>query len=347
MIVIMSANVTKREIDATVADMRGFCADVHVSVGVHRTLICGIGDERYWDIDHILALPGVERVEPVETPYQLVALGPMRQHSIVRIGDAEFGPNRFTVIGGPCAIEDQALALAIARAVKAAGAKVYRGDFTKARTGPNSFQGLGEPALEYLAAVKAETGLPFVVDVLSQEDIVLALAYGADCIRIGTRYMGVVPLLKAAGAQHQAAVMIKRGMTATIEEWLCAAEYVAQAGNLRIILCERGIRTFEKATRNTLDISAIPVVQELSHLPVIVDPSHSGGKQSLVMPLSQAAIAVGASGIMVDVHPHGDQALVDGAQAIVPDEFTKVMDQVGKIAAALDIKFSHRVPALA
>jgi 3-deoxy-7-phosphoheptulonate synthase len=340
MIAIMRLGVTRPEIDAAVADLRSFCVDVQVSVGVNRTLICLIGDEHTWDIDHIAALPGVERVERIDTPYQLVALGPMGQHSVVRIGHVEFGGNKAAIIAGPCAIEDPDLALAIALAVKKAGAAVLRGDFTKARTFPGTFPGLGKRGLEILRDISAETGLPFVVDVLSPADIELALEFGADCVRIGTRYMSDVPLLKAAGSQQRASVMIKRGMNATLAEWLGAAEYVALEGNLQIILCERGIRTFETAYRNTLDITAVPALQELSHLPVIVDPSHSGGKRRFVLPLSRSAIAAGASGIMIDVHPNGANALVDGAQAIIPDELIEVVGQVTGIGKVLGLKLA-------
>jgi 3-deoxy-7-phosphoheptulonate synthase len=343
MIAVMRLGVTQTEIDATVADLRRFCVDVQVSVGVKRTLICLIGDEHAWDTDHIAALPGVERVERIDTPYQVVALGPMRQHSVVRIGNVEFGgdPNLAAVIAGPCAIEDRDLAFAIASAVQKAGATVLRGDAWKARTYPGTFQGLGIPALEILRDIKAETGLPFVVDVLCPAHIDLALEYDADCVRIGTRYMGDVPLLQAAGAQQQASVMIKRGMNATLLEWLGAAEYVALEGNLQIILCERGIRTFETAYRNTLDINAVLALREMTHLPVIIDPSHSGGKRSFVPGLSRAAIAAGASGLMMDVHPHGASALVDGAQAVEFDELTEVMEQVTGIAGPLGIHLAR------
>lgn len=241
-----------------------------------------------------------------------------RERSVVQVAGVPVGPDTLTVIAGPCAVETPEQALAAAKMALAAGASLLRGGAFKPRSSPCAFQGLGEPGLKILAEVREETGLPVVTEVIDQRDVELVAGY-ADMLQVGARNMQNFPLLRAVGAAGKP-VMLARGMSATIEEWLTAAEYIAQRGNLDIVLCERGIRTFETATRNTLDISAVPVVQRLSHLPVIVDPSHSGGRRDLVLPLSRAAIAVGADGIVVDVHPHPEAALCGGSQALAePD----------------------------
>jgi 3-deoxy-7-phosphoheptulonate synthase len=241
---------------------------------------------------------------------------------VIRVAGVPIGPDTLTVIAGPCAVETAEQTLASALMAKAAGASLLRGGAYKPRSSPYAFQGLGEAGLKILADVRAETGLPVVTEVVDPSDVDLVASY-ADMLQVGTRNMQNFPLLQAVGGVGKP-VMLKRGMNATIEEWLMAAEYIAQRGNLAIVLCERGIRTFEKATRNTLDISAVPVAQRLSHLPVIVDPSHSGGRRDLVVPLSRAAIAVGADGIIVDVHPHPESALCDGPQALVESDLREL-----------------------
>ncbi|MCH7585914.1 MAG: 3-deoxy-7-phosphoheptulonate synthase, partial [Acidobacteria bacterium] len=243
------------------------------------------------------------------------------------------GGQAVTVIAGPCAVENRDQLFAAAAAIKDAGATILRGDAFKPRTSPYSFQGLGEKGLELLAEAREEFGLPFVAEVVDPRDMELISSY-VDLVRIGTRNMANFPLLAEVGRQPKP-VLLKRGFTATIEEWLNAAEYIYKEGNHAIILCERGIRTFETQTRNTLDISAVPVVKGLSHLPVIVDPSHSGGRRRLVIPLSLAGVAAGADGLIIDVHPAPETALVDGAQAILPDQFSLLMQQVGRVAAAV------------
>jgi 3-deoxy-7-phosphoheptulonate synthase len=270
------------------------------------------------DIDHLAtlnlaALRGVGDVVRISVPYKLVSREHHKKRSVIRVAGVPIGPDTLTVIAGPCAVETPEQTLEAALMAKAAGASLLRGGAYKPRSSPYAFQGLGEAGLKILAEVREQTGLPVVTEVVDPADVDLVASH-ADMLQVGTRNMQNFPLLQAVGSCGKP-VMLKRGMNATIEEWLMAAEYIAQRGNLDIVLCERGIRTFEKATRNTLDISAVPVAQRLSHLPVIVDPSHSGGRRDLVLPLSRAAIAVGADGILVDVPPYPEKALCDGPQA--------------------------------
>lgn len=279
------------------------------------------------------ALPGVERVFHLASPVRLVSRHHQPADSVVEVGAARLGGGGFTVIAGPCAVESREQILAAAAAVQAAGASLLRGDAFKPRTSPYSFQGLGRAGLDLLAEARERFGLPFVAEVVDPRQVEMVAGY-ADLIRIGSRNMSNFTLLAEAGRQPRP-VMLKRGFTATIEEWLDAAEYIYKEGNPRIVLCERGIRTFESQTRNTLDISAVPVVQSLSHLPVVVDPSHAAGRRALVAPLTLAALAVGADGVMIDVHPEPESALVDGAQALPPGEFAALMERVRALAAVL------------
>jgi 3-deoxy-7-phosphoheptulonate synthase len=257
--------------------------------------------------------------------------------SVVTVRGVPIGPDTVTVIAGPCTVENPEQTLTAARMALAAGASLLRGGAFKPRTSPYAFQGLGEAGLRILADVRAETGLPVVTEVIDPASVDLVCTY-ADMLQVGTRSMQNFALLQAVGSAAKP-VLLKRGMNATIEEWLMAAEYIAQRGNLDIVLCERGIRTFETATRNTLDISAVPVCQRLSHLPVIVDPSHSGGRRDLVLPLSRAAIAVGADGIIVDVHPQPAAAMCDGDQALTGDDIR----ELGELAATLPQLLGRRL----
>jgi 3-deoxy-7-phosphoheptulonate synthase len=258
----------------------------------------------------------------ISVPYKLVSREHHPDRSVIRVGGVPIGPGTLTVIAGPCTVETPEQTLAAARMAMTAGASILRGGAYKPRTSPYAFQGLGEAGLQILAEVRAETGLPVVTEVIDPSSVDLVCEY-ADMLQVGTRSMQNFALLQAVGATGKP-VLLKRGMSATIEEWLMAAEYIAQRGNLDIVLCERGIRTFETATRNTLDISAVPVAQRLSHLPVIIDPSHSGGRRDLVLPLSRAAVAAGADGIIVDVHPEPEVALCDGDQALVDADITEL-----------------------
>jgi 3-deoxy-7-phosphoheptulonate synthase len=317
MVVVMAPEATQADIDAVVSRVKGAGGEAFVSRGVSRTIIGLVGDVDSFGSLNLAGLSGVSDVVRISAPYKLVS----RQHhpdmTTVYVGSdrqVPIGPDTFTLIAGPCAVESPDQTLEAAQLAKAAGAALLRGGAYKPRSSPYAFQGLGEEGLKILADVRIETGLPIVTEVIDARDVELVATY-ADMLQIGTRNMANFALLQAVGATGKP-VMLKRGMTATIEEWLMAAEYIAQRGNLDIVLCERGIRTYETATRNTLDISAVPVAHGMAHLPVIVDPSHSGGRRDLVVPLARAAIAVGADGIIVDIHPRPDEALCDGPQAL-------------------------------
>ena len=341
MVVVMTPGATDAEIDAVVTRVTDAGGDAFVSRGDTRTIIGLIGDVDRFHGLNLRALSGVAEVVRISTPFKLVS----RQHhatmSTVYVGASRvpIGPDTFTLIAGPCAVESAEQTLAAAEMAKGAGATLLRGGAFKPRSSPYAFQGLGEAGLRILADVRAETGLPIVTEVVDVADVELVASY-ADMHQVGTRNAQNFSLLQAVGECGKP-VMLKRGMSSTIEEWLMAAEYIAQRGNLEIVLCERGIRTFEKATRNTLDISAVPVTHDLSHLPIVVDPSHSGGRRDLVVPLSRAAIAVGADGIIVDVHPHPETALCDGPQALVDGDLRDLAHAVRVLPPLFD-----RAPAL-
>jgi 3-deoxy-7-phosphoheptulonate synthase len=319
MVVVMAAQATEADADNVADAVREAGGDAFISRGVSRTIVGITGDvDRLAATLNLASLPGVANVVRISVPYKLVSREHRKERSVIRVAGVPIGPDTLTVIAGPCAVETPEQTLEAAKMARAAGASLLRGGAFKPRSSPYAFQGLGETGLKILADVRSETGLPVVTEVVAASDVDLVASY-ADMLQVGTRNMQNFPLLQAVGGCGKP-VMLKRGMSSTIEEWLMAAEYIAQRGNLDIVLCERGIRTFENATRNTLDISAVPVAQRLSHLPVIVDPSHSGGRRDLVLPLSRAAIAVGADGIIVDVHPHPESALCDGPQALIePD----------------------------
>ncbi|GGL09537.1 3-deoxy-7-phosphoheptulonate synthase [Sphaerisporangium melleum] len=329
MVIVMAPEATQQDIEAIVGLVSRAGGDAFVSRGVNRTIIGLVGDiARFMNLN-LGGMSGVAEVMRVSTPYKLVSRDHHPERSTVRVGNVPIGPGTITLIAGPCAVETPDQTLAAARMAQAAGATLLRGGAYKPRTSPYAFQGLGEAGLRILADVRAETGLPIVTEVVDAHDVELVASY-ADMLQVGTRNAQNFGLLQAVGSVGKP-VMLKRGMSATIEEWLMAAEYIAQRGNLEIVLCERGIRTFETATRNTLDISAVPVVQRLAHLPVIVDPSHSGGRRDLVLPLTRAAIAVGADGVIIDVHPTPEQALCDGPQALVDGD----LDELGRIVREL------------
>ncbi len=321
------------EVDGVVARVEASGGEAFVSRGVTRTIIGLIGDVETFSGLNLRGMPGVADVVRVSAAYKLVSRTNHPQMSTVLVRGVPIGPDTFTLIAGPCAVETPQQTLEAAEMAKAAGATLLRGGAYKPRTSPYAFQGLGEAGLKILADVREETGLPIVTEVVDAHDVELVASY-ADMLQVGTRNMANFGLLQAVG-QCGKPVMLKRGMSATIDEWLMAAEYIAQRGNLDIVLCERGIRTFETATRNTLDVSAVPVAHGLSHLPVIVDPSHSGGRRDLVVPLSRAAIAVGADGIIVDVHPHPEQALCDGPQALVDDDLRSLAAAVRQLPPLL------------
>ena len=329
----MERDATPADVEHVVERLRDIGAEAHVSEGQQRTVIGAFGDRATIQQIPWEAFPGVERAVPVLKPYRFVSRDHHATNTVIDVGGVSVGGSAVTVIAGPCAVESRDQLFSAAAAVKAAGATILRGDAFKPRTSPYAFQGLGEKGLELLAEAREEFGLPFVAEVVDPRDTELVSSY-ADLVRIGTRSMANFPLLAEAGRQPKP-VMLKRGFTATVEEWLNAAEYIHKEGNQAIILCERGIRTFETQTRNTLDVSAVPVAKGLSHLPVIVDPSHSGGRRRLVAPLALAGVAAGADGLLIDVHPAPEAALVDGSQAILPEEFSSLMNQIRGVAAAL------------
>jgi len=340
MVVVMSPDATASDIAAIVARVEHAGGEAFVSRGVNRTIVGLVGDVDHFHSLNLRAMTGVIDVVRVSTPFKLVSREHHPEMTTVWVGPpgsrVPIGPDTFTLIAGPCAVESAQQTLEAAQMAKAAGATLLRGGAYKPRTSPYAFQGLGEAGLQILAEAREVTGLPVVTEVVDAHDVELIAGY-VDMLQVGTRNMTNFSLLQAVGAAGKP-VMLKRGMQATVEEWLMAAEYVAQRGNLDVVLCERGIRTFERSTRNTLDISAVPVVHALSHLPVIVDPSHSGGRRDLVVPLSRAAIAVGADGIIVDVHPHPESALCDGPQALVDGDLRALAAAVRQLPPLLGRK---------
>ncbi|MGH9167818.1 MAG: 3-deoxy-7-phosphoheptulonate synthase [Acidimicrobiia bacterium] len=336
MIIIMRHGATEDEIAHVVERLEQIGAQAHVSRGQLRTVIGAIGDREQihqlpWE-----ALPGVERAVPVLKPFKFVSRDFQPHDTVIEVAGVKLGGGHFAVIAGPCAVESREQLFQAAKAVQEAGATILRGDAYKPRTSPYSFQGLGEAGLELMAEAREAFGLPFVAEVVDPRDVDRVSSY-ADIVRVGTRNMANFTLLTEVGRQPKP-VLLKRGFTSTVEELLNAAEYVYKEGNHQVILCERGIRTFETSARNTLDITAVPVCKQLSHLPVVVDPSHATGKKALVPPLARAALVSGADGFMVDVHPAPEVALVDGAQALLPEEFTALMDQVRRLAEVMGLE---------
>lgn len=329
----MRPDATEAEVAAIVERLRSLGADVNVTAEADRTVVEGTVESTLqegapWD-----SFPGVERAMPVVPGGRRVGREFKSASTVVKVGTVEIGSGSLVVAAGPCAVESRDQLLATAKAVQEAGAQILRGDAFKPRTSPYSFQGLGKAALDILSEARDLTGLPFVAEVLDPRDVDLVASY-ADMIRIGTRNMSNYALLREVGLQPRP-VLLKRGRGSTIEEWIDAAEYVHSSGNPNIVLVERGVRGFDPSARNTLDLTAVPVAQSLTHLPVMVDPSHAAGRRDLVAPLARAAVAVGADGILVDVHPSPDSALVDGAQALVPDEFAELMAELRAVARAL------------
>jgi 3-deoxy-7-phosphoheptulonate synthase len=322
MVVVMAPEATEADVETVVGTVEAAGGDAFVSRGVNRTIVGLVGDVQQFGTLNLRGLRGVSDVIRISAPYKLISRENHPDRSVVRVGGVPIGPDTMTLIAGPCAVETHEQTLAAALMAQGAGATLLRGGAYKPRTSPYAFQGLGEAGLKILADVREATGMPIVTEVVDARDVPLVAQY-ADMLQIGTRNTQNFALLQAAGDAGKP-VMLKRGMSGTIEEWLMSAEYIAQRGNLDIVLCERGIRTFENATRNTLDISAVPVAQRLSHLPVIVDPSHSGGRRDLVLPLTRAAIAVGADGVIIDVHPHPETALCDGPQALVDEDLREL-----------------------
>jgi 3-deoxy-7-phosphoheptulonate synthase len=337
MVVVMAPGATDEQIAHVTERVESVGGQAFVSRGVVRTIIGLVGDIDSFHGLNLRSMPGVADVHRISDPFKLVSRQHHPERSTVWVGrpghEVPIGPETFTFIAGPCAVETPTQTLEAAEMARAAGATLLRGGAFKPRTSPYAFQGLGMRGLEILADVRETTGLPVVTEVVDARDVAVVAEY-ADMLQIGTRNMANFGLLQAVGEAGKP-VLLKRGMTATIEEWLMAAEYVAQRGNLDVVLCERGIRTFEPTTRNTLDISAVPVVQSTSHLPVIVDPSHAGGRRDLVVPLSRAAIGVGADGVIVDVHPDPEHALCDGPQALLGADLRALAQAVRQLPPAV------------
>ena len=333
MVVVMQFGATDEQIERVAEMVRDAGGEAFVSRGTVHTIIGLVGDTARFQALPLRQLPGVDHVIQVGKPYKMVARDLHPEPTTVKVGTTPVGRAAFTIIAGPCAVESDEQALAACLAAKEAGATILRGGAYKPRSSPYSFQGLGKRGLEILAECRERTGLPIATEVLDARDVEL-VAEWADCLQIGTRNMQNFGLLREVG-QTKKPVMLKRGLSATVEEWLMAAEYVAQRGNSEIILCERGIRTFETATRNTLDLGGMVVAQEESHLPVIVDPSHAMGVRELVAPMALAALAAGADAVMVDVHADPENALCDGPQALTPAQVLELGGGLRSIAAAL------------
>lgn len=329
MLIVMKADATDSDVQDVVRIVEGLGFKPHVMPGATRTAIGITGNQGAVDPSHFETLPGVAEAIRVSKPYKLITLDLRPEKTIVRVGDAAIGGDELAIIAGPCAIESRTQAFAVAEAVRRSGARFFRGGAFKPRTSPYAFQGMGEEGLRILAEIRDTYGLKIVTEALDEAGVDLVERYG-DVIQIGARNMQNFSLLRRAG-KSSLPVLLKRGLSATLDEWLLAAEYIMSEGNYQIVLCERGIRTFAQHTRNTLDLAAIPAVRRLSHLPVIVDPSHGTGKNFMVTPLARAGVAVGADGLIVEVHDQPDHALSDGAQALTLDQYGQLVSEVRAI----------------
>jgi 3-deoxy-7-phosphoheptulonate synthase len=330
MLIVMDSLATPEDVRRVVAAVEGVGLTAHAIPGAQRTAIGVTGNRGSVESAAFENLPGVAEVIAVTAPYKLVSREAKREDTVVSVGGVAVGGPGVVVVAGPCAVESEKQALDIARHVRDAGATLYRGGAFKPRTSPYSFQGLGEEGLKILARVREETGLPIVTEVLDTENAELVAEY-ADCLQIGARNMQNFALLKKVGRMRKP-VLLKRAMSATIEEFLLSAEYILSEGNYEVMLCERGVRTFANHTRNTLDLSVIPYVKRISHLPILVDPSHGTGKRLKVLPMSRAAVAAGSDGLLIEVHDHPELALSDGPQALLPDMFVQLMKEVRLLA---------------
>ncbi len=343
MIVVMSTNATARDISEVIARIRSIGYEVHLSEGKERTIIGVIGRGRPLDRDQLGLLPGVQDVVPVSHPYKIASREYHPDDTLIPLNGIEVGGPNLAIIAGPCAVESREQIIETAYAVKEAGATALRGGAFKPRTSPYSFQGLGEEGLRYLAEAREQTGLPVVTEVMEPATVQVCCDY-ADVLQIGARNMQNYALLHAVG-ESQHPVLLKRGMSSTIEELLMAAEYILSHGNMRVMLCERGIRTFETATRNTFDLNAIPVLKQASHLPVIADPSHAVGKWEYVESVSMGAIAAGADGVILEVHMDPDHAESDGRQSLKPERFAALVNKITQLAPIVGRQVATHTPA--
>lgn len=333
MIVIMKAEATMAEKSAVIARAEDNGCRVHLSDGKERTVIGVIGNGRTIDHGNFERMSGVDRVVPVLKPFKLASREFKPDDTVFKIGENLIGSNEVVIMAGPCSVESRSQIIETAHACREAGAHILRGGAFKPRTSPYSFQGMGEEGLKYLAEAREATGMPIITEVMEPALVPLVCEY-ADILQIGTRNMQNYALLHAVG-ESQHPVMLKRGMSSLIEEWLMCAEYILSHGNTRVMLCERGIRTFETATRNTFDINAIPVAKQLSHLPVIADPSHATGKWEYVAAAAKAAVAAGADGLIIEVHPRPEEAMSDGVQSLRPEKFARLVREMKAIAEAV------------
>ena len=329
MLIVMKSDATDSEVQAVLRVIEDLGFKPHSMPGATRTAIGITGNQGAVDPSHFENLAGVAEAIRVSKPYKLITLDLRPEKTIVRIGDATIGGEDLAIIAGPCAIESRAQAFAIAETVRRSGARFFRGGAYKPRTSPYAFQGLGEEGLKILAEVRDVYGLKIVTEALDEAGVDLVERYG-DMIQIGARNMQNFSLLRRAG-KSPLPILLKRGLSATLDEWLLAAEYIMSEGNYQVVLCERGIRTFAQHTRNTMDLAAIPAVRRISHLPVLVDPSHGTGKNYMVTPLARAGVAVGADGLIVEVHDQPDHALSDGAQALTPEQYEQLVSEVRAI----------------
>lgn len=330
MLIVMNHKAGSKQIETVTRAIEDMGLTAAPIPGSERTAIGVLGNKGYIDDTTIRDLPGVCQIIHVSKPYKLVSRDFHPKNTIVKVGAVEIGEGRRpVVVAGPCAVESEAQILKTARAVKKAGADLLRGGAFKPRTGPHTFQGLREEGLKLLVKAREETGLPIVTEVMSPDTVELVASY-ADLLQIGARNMQNFDLLKEVG-RIKKPILLKRGMSATLEEFLAAAEYILAEGNPHVILCERGIRTFETATRNTLDLSIVPLIKEISHLPVMVDPSHATGKRSLVAPMSKAALVSGADGVLIEVHPEPEKALSDGPQSLTFAGFEQLMTELARL----------------
>ena len=333
MMIIMQTDATRGEITAVVERVEGHGLRAHLSQGEERTVIGVVGDGRTIYQDQFVHMPGVDRVIPISRPYKLASREFIPQNSLFPLDGVKIGDHGILLIAGPCSVESRSQLLETALAVCEAGAHALRGGAFKPRTSPYSFQGLGEAGLELLAEAREITGMPIVTEIMAPEQISLLTRY-ADVLQVGARNMQNYALLNAVG-ESQHPVLLKRSMMASVEELLMAAEYILSHGNRRVMVCERGIRTFETSTRNTTDINAVPVLKSLTHLPVLLDPSHSTGHWEYVSAIARAGIAAGADGLIVEVHSHPNQAMSDGAQSLKPERFAELVNQVRAVSEAV------------
>lgn len=333
MIIIMNPSAKKAEIDAVEKQLTDYGFKTHPIVGEKKTIIGAIGDKRRLSMNQMLMMPGVENVVPIMRPYKLAGKELQKEPSVIDVNGVKIGGKHLAVFAGPCAIESMEQFSYVAKKVKAAGANILRGGAFKPRSSPYSFAGLEEEGLKIMRAAGDECNMPICTEVLDTREVDLVASY-ADILQIGARNMQNFKLLREVG-KHNKPILLKRGLSSTIEEWLMAAEYIMSEGNENVILCERGIRTFEPSTRNTFDLSAIPVTKELSHLPIIADPSHAAGKQKYVAALARGAVAGGADGLMIEVHNCPEKAMSDGEQSLTPEQFEELMNTLSPIANAV------------